>query len=143
METSESTQSAPSPTADGVQEQNRKVLIDHFLKLLGEICRERGLLPGDIFTGRRKDRGLSRAREDLAIKLRDTVGYAKGVTPREYAVFSNGLDQFTHEPISYPVMGRLFGMNHTTLILACRRARNRNASEEGQEKSHGKEAVVG
>ncbi len=130
MEKNESTQDALSLDADGVQEQNHEVLIDHFLAMLGKVCRERGLLPGDLFTGRRKTRRIAMAREGLVFALRNTVGSTKGASPRAYAIFPDGLDLFTHEPISYPVMGRLFGMDHTTMIQAYRRAERRKALEE-------------
>lgn len=116
-----------------IQQENRRILIDCFLSYLKTLCHKHAVLPGDFFTGKRKTPDVCRAREDLIKLLRSTVGYRRGVMPREYVVQEDGLDEVTVCPISYPVLGRLFGMDHSSIILAHKRVLARDMPPEVKE----------
>lgn len=115
---------------DEVQANNKKVLIDHFLEEVRKVCHDCNLMPGDLFTGRKKDRVIAKAREMLAFSLRTTVGVKCGVNPKEWVVIPQGLDPDKHVPISYPVLGRLFGMDHSSMVLMVQRAKKREELED-------------
>lgn len=121
---------------DQVQANNKEVLIDHFLSMIGAVCHDCNLMPGDLFTGKKKDGVIVSAREMLSLNLRRTVGIKKGVNPKEWVVIPQGLDLGKHVPISYPVLGRLFGMDHSSMILMVQRAKRSEVADDKNESGH-------
>ncbi len=105
---------------------NRLVLITYTIDLIRDLCYKYHILPGQMFTGKRKGEALVAARTSLARELRHTVGYLKGTYPRLYVVMAEGLDLDRYAPISYPVLGELLGMHHTSVLKML----------QGQEESH-------
>lgn len=71
-------------------------------------CWELGYKPERIISGD-VSRNISHARQEVMRTIRDTVVMADGLPP------------------SYPVIGRWFGRDHTSVIHAVNRARERAA----------------
>jgi len=111
------------------------LLIEHFCNQLKDVCKRHCVLPGEMLLASQNRGGrVSNARTKFMAQLRDTIGY-RIVDKRKRVCTRLPEDDWPEkfQPISYPDIGRLFGCNHSTVILAMGRLRARALAEKHRE----------
>lgn len=104
-------------------------VVDLFMAELRRVWLQYGVPPGAVLNRLRKPRPVSRARMDLAVALREKLGqrFRDGrVTVR---AFPDGIPD-GWRPASFPVLGGVLGLDHSTLVLAYARAKNLALKED-------------
>ena len=95
-------------------------LYKNYAMLLAEVCHAHGVTPGEVTAGsRRKTKKIAEARRVIAETLRTSVWVDSPAKPKEFRYGERpGRDWFN---ISYPMIGKLLGLDHTSVMLSLRR----------------------
>lgn len=112
-------------------------LMDEILDKAREIAKARKVSPFLVFNFSRKSRPTPAARGELFAWLRDNVQSCNDC--KGHHIFRRtdtcNLDDVGWLPLSYPAIARIFGVDHSTVILAVQRRRievkKQNAVPEG------------
>ena len=115
-----------------VWERTTKLLWQYFCGTGAVVAEECNILPGELVNPRRKSPAITEAREVFVAVWRQNVGqrYAgKGLwEARIFLVDEPHPDGW--EPISFPNLARVLGMDHSALVLAYKRWLRRQGDDE-------------
>lgn len=93
-------------------------LVEYFLELVRYACAAFPVLPGELMM-KNNHRGPVQARYFIMDMLRATVGASR--VARRKDLWSIDIDKHGNpngQPLSYPVIGRMFGVGHSALVHA-------------------------
>lgn len=100
-------------------------LMDAIFDKAREIAKAHKVSPFLVFNSARKVRVASAARGELYVWIRDT--FQSGLDDKGHVAFGRTDSDFPYfvdwKPLSYPTIARIFGHDHSMIILAVQRRR--------------------
>jgi hypothetical protein len=112
--------------------QVRELLVRYFGVLQIEAIRDFGVTPGELVNTRFRKQHIQPAREHVIRGLRDHVLYRGKGKKIEIAVANDARTHAAYasegwKPISYPLMAKLLGFDHSAMLLTIKRIRARES----------------
>ncbi len=120
---------------DTLNAEDHQRLDEHFWAILRRACLRNKCWPGEVLNGKRKPRHVAQARAEIAKEVRETAftSYDCNGECRLWLV-DETVRAFPAKvnPVSFPLLGKMLGLHHATLVYALQRLKKQEQSDASE-----------